>query len=290
MSAPYENLNDDQWLLRHSQNTYSQSGEDGILRKIFEVIPPANRWCVEFGAWDGKMFSNSYNLMQDRSWHGVFVEADPVRFQDLLETYRNNSNAHCVNCFVTFEGENSLENLLKRTDIPKDFDLLSIDIDGNDYYVWESLSHYQPRVVVIEFNPTIPSEVEFVQPRDMLVRQGNSALSLIKLGKQKGYEPVCVTSLNVIFVRTELFPSFHIANNDLRRLRPNQPQFHLFQLYDGTFVVTGFDGMPWHGIPIRQEKFQVLPKMFRVYPPESLNAFKRLLRRIWAFLYRRGMV
>jgi hypothetical protein len=289
MNSPYQNLNEDQWLLRHAEDVCSQSGEDGILRKIFEVIPPANRWCVEFGAWDGKTCSNTHALMQDGKWSGVFVEADRERFRDLLETYRGNPGAHCVNCFVTFEGENSLEHLLSRTEIPGNFDLLSIDIDGNDFHVWESLRLYQPRVVVIEFNPTIPSEVEFVQPRDMRVQQGSAPLSLIKLGKQKGYEPVCITSLNVIFVRTELFPSFHIANNDIRRLRPDHPRFHLFQLYDGTFVVTGCQDVLWQGIPIRQEKFQVLPKMFRAFPSESLNRWKRFLRRIWSFLYRRGL-
>ena len=289
MSANYENLNEDQWLLRHAQNLFSQSGEDGILEKIFETIPAANRWCVEFGAWDGKTFSNTHQLMKSRGWHGVFVEAAADRFQDLVKTYGDNPNAHCVNCFVTFEGGNSLENLLRRTAIPKDFDLLSIDIDGNDYHVWESLGHYEPRVVVIEFNPTIPSEVEFVQPRDMRVQQGNSPLALVNLGKRKGYELICMTGLNAIFVKTALFEAFHIANNDISRLRPQAPhRFHLFQLYDGTFVVAGSDMMPWHGIPIRQEKFQVLPKMFRVFPPESLNRWKRLLRRIWTFLYRRG--
>jgi hypothetical protein len=289
MNTLYENLNDEQWLLRHAKNVYSQSGEDGILQKIFEVIPPANCWCVEFGAWDGKTFSNTHHLMQQGGWQGVFVEADATRFRDLLETYDNNPKAHCLNCFVTFEGENSLENLLKRQGVPKDFDLLSIDIDGNDYHVWESLGHFEPRVVVIEFNPTIPSEVEFIQPRNMSVNQGNAPLSLIKLGKQKGYEPVCITSLNVIFVRTELFPSCNITNNDLRRLRPDHPRFHLFQLYDGTFVVTGCQDVLWQGIPIRQEKFQILPKMFRAYPSESLNRWKRFLRRIWSFLYRRGL-
>ncbi len=286
MSENYKHLNEDQWLLRHAENTWSQSGEDGIFSKLFEVISTANRWCVEFGAWDGKKYSNTHHLMQ-QDWSGVFVEADSARFQDLTKTYQGNPKAHCLNCFVTFDGENSLENLLKRTGIPKDFDLLSIDIDGNDYHVWESFREYQPRVVVIEFNPTIPSDVEFIQPRDMGIQQGSAPLSLIKLGKAKGYELVCMTELNAIFVTASLFASFHISNNDITRLRPQQPEFRLFQLYDGTFVVTGITHVQWHGLPIRQEKFQILPKMFRVFPPESLAFGKRILRRIWLFFYLR---
>jgi hypothetical protein len=288
MNPVYENLNEDQWLLRHAENVCSQSGEDGILQKIFDVISPANRWCVEFGAWDGKTFSNTHHLMREGGWHGVFVEADPERFRDLLATYQGNPNAHCVNCFVTFKGENSLDHLLSRTDIPRNFDLLSIDIDGNDYHIWESLNDYQPRVVVIEFNPTIPGRVEFVQPRDMRIQQGSAPFSLIQLGKRKGYEPVCITRLNVIFVKADLFKTFHIGNNDLSRLCPaGQPRFHLFQLYDGTFVVGGCTDVLWHGIPIRREKFQVLPKMFRAYPAESLGVWKRLLKRVWKLLYLR---
>jgi hypothetical protein len=168
----YPVLNEDQWLLQHAANINSLSGEDGIIEKIFQTIPAANRWCMEFGAWDGKLYSNTHLLMQKAGWSGVFVEADRDRFRDLINTYSGNPVAHCLNCFVSFLGENSLDSVLARTPIPKDFDLLSIDIDGNDYHVWESLLTYQPRVVIVEFNHTIPSHVEFVQPRDMKVNQG----------------------------------------------------------------------------------------------------------------------
>lgn len=291
MTQTCSNLNDDQWLLRHASNINSLSGEDGIIESIFKTILPANRWCVEFGAWDGKTYSNTYNLMRHGSWSGVFVEADQDKFKDLTDTYRDNPRAHCINCWVNFVGENSLDALLARTPIPKDFDLLSIDIDGNDYHVWESMTLYQPRVVIIEFNQTIPSHIEFVQPRDMRVHQGNSARSLVNLGEQKGYELICVTDYNAIFVKSALFESFHIKNNSLTHLRPDkQQEYCLFQLFDGTFVVGGHKEMPWHSLPVRQDKFQILPKMFRAYPPESLSGFKQIMRRIWTYLYRRGIL
>jgi hypothetical protein len=285
VSKLYAEPNSDQWLLNHARNVTSISGEDGIIEKIFEVIPPENKWCVEFGAWDGKTYSNTYHLMQERGWSGVFVEADPAKFRELTATYQGNTRAHCVNCFVHFEGENALDAVLARAGAPKDLDLLSIDIDGNDYHVWDSLKQFQPRVVIIEFNPTIPSSVEFIQPRDMSVQQGNSLLSLVKLGRQKGYELICVTDYNGIFVRASLLPAFKIANNETARLRPPTPlEFQLFQLYDGTFVVRGPAKQPWQSVPVRQEKFQVLPRLFRVYPPESLGFFRSILRRIWFML------
>src|SRR6185436_3102249 len=120
-------------------------------------------------------------------------------------TYAGNERAICLQRFVTFDGDTRLDALLQTTPIPKDFDLLSVDIDGADYHVWESLTRYEPRVVIIEFNPTIPGHIEFVQPRDMTVNQGNSIRSLVKLGKQKGYELSCVTEYNAIFVRANLF-------------------------------------------------------------------------------------
>jgi hypothetical protein len=246
---------------------------------------------VEFGAWDGKVFSNTYELMKGGRWSGVFVEADRTRFEDLLKTYQGNPRAHCLNHFVTFTGESSLDSLLAKTPIPRDFDLLCIDIDGNDYHIWDSVKRYEPRVVIIEFNHTIPSQVEFVQPRDMRVRQGSSPLSLVKLGKSKGYELICVTEYNAIFVRSSLLGAFHIANNELSRLRPGTlEEFYLFQLFDGTFVVGGPSRMPYHSLPIQQRRFQILPKMFRVYPPESMSFPRRLLKRVWMFLYLRGIL
>jgi hypothetical protein len=289
-NSTYSAISSDQWLLHHAANVTSLSGEDGILEYIFTVIPKVNSWCVEFGAWDGKTFSNTYNLIANAGWKGVFIEADPVKFQDLLANYRSNSRVKCVNCFVTFEGQNSLDNILQQAGTPKDFDLLSIDIDGNDYHVWESLREFSPRVVVIEYNQTIPSHVEFIQPRDMNVQQGNAPLSLVKLGKSKGYDLICVTEYNLIFVRAELLPSFDIADNRLSRLRPSQfSQPHIFQLFDGTFVVGGMELMFWHGIPIRQDKFQILPKMFRHFPARPSSLYKRILKRIWLMLYRNGL-
>jgi hypothetical protein len=290
MISTYEHLNPDQWLLRHARNATSQEGEDGILEKIFQTIPTANRWCVEFGAWDGKLTSNTYTLLSQRDWSGVLIEAHPKRFQDLLATYNGNQKVHCLNRFVTFAGEDSLDSLFARTPLPKDFDLLSIDIDGNDFHIWDSLKNYQPRVVVIEFNLSIPSHIEFVQPRDMRVQQGTAPLSLAKLGKQKGYELVCLTGSNAIFVRTELFPAFDIADNSVARLRPNVGfEYHIFQLFDGTFVVGGQELMHWQALPLRQEKFQVLPRFLRRFDPPSMSFFRRALRRLWVFFYVRGL-
>jgi len=56
------------WLLDHASDTYSQTGEDGIIEKILEHIPQKDRWCVEFGAWDGRLFSNTCNLIESKDY------------------------------------------------------------------------------------------------------------------------------------------------------------------------------------------------------------------------------
>ena len=267
------------WLLDHSKNIYSQPGEDGILEKIFEVIEEKNGWCVEFGAWDGKHLSNTYNLMQN-GWAGVFIEGSEERYQDLLQTYQGNSKAYPICAFVNFEGENNLDGILAKTPIPKDFTLLGIDIDGNDYHVWDSFKNYTPKVVVIEYNPSIPPDIAFTQPKDMNVQQGSSALAMVQLGKEKGYELVALTSLNAIFVKKELYPLFEIGDNSLEIMFLDKKNLtQIFQLYDGTLVLRGCDRLLWPDIPLR-EAIQPLPKFLRRFPHSSSNWFRFTLFRI----------
>lgn len=268
------------WLLQYARDVHSQRGEDGILEEVFKHIPGGERWCVEFGAWDGVHLSNTRYLME-QGWHGVFIEADPERFKDLERTYADNPLAHCMCTYVNFTGPDTLDNLLARTPIPQDFDLLSIDIDGNDYHMWESVQRYNPKVVIIEFNPAIPADVEFIQPKDMGVNQGNSILSLVLLGKQKGYELVCTTLLNAIFVKREFFNTFGITNNTPGVLcTDTRYQTKFFQLYDGTVVLTGARRLLWHGVPIRARDLAYLPAPFRMFP-ERMGPARLWLFKVW---------
>ncbi len=267
------------WLLGHAKNVYSQSGEDGILQAVFEKLPASaggrGRWAVEFGAWDGKKFSNSCNLVSHHGWNGVFIEANDAKYAELLRTYEGNQRAVCVKAFINFEGDSSLDAVLARTPIPEDFDLLSIDIDGNDYHIWDSVRRYRPKVVVIEFNPSIPHNISFVQPRDMSVQQGSSLRALADLGAAKEYELICVTELNAIFARRELFNAFGIRDNLLDTLHKDTRYItQVFQLYDGTIVWQGCKQLLWHGVPIKPDRMQVLPPQLRFFvdpelPPEK---------------------
>ena len=182
----------------------SQTGEDGVIEKILEVIPEHDKWCVEFGAWDGVFLTNTRNLIESQGYSAGLIEADKAHFHALQQNYAQHANVITMNRRVGFGQADGLDNILSTTPVPREFDFLSIDIDGNDYHVWRAISHYRPKVVLIEFNPTIPTPVRFVQPADPSVSQGASLLSLVELGKEKGYELVAVLQWNAFFVRSEL--------------------------------------------------------------------------------------
>ena len=255
------------WLLDYRHNVASEHGEDGIIEKIFELVGEDTKWCVELGALNGKKDSNVWSLLKEKDWNGVLIEADQTYFEKLLEEYRGMEGIHPINAFVSFEGDSSLDALFSKTSLPKEFDLLSLDIDGNDYHLWDSLQVYMPRVVVIEFNPSIPDSISFIQPRDMSVYQGSSLRAVTKLAKQKGYELVAVNAGNAFFVKKELFPKLNIDDNAIEQLHTDHSyETQIFQLYDGTLVLAGNKEMIWHHIPLDENKIQVLSRRKRVYP------------------------
>ena len=278
------------WLNEFAGNVTSQRGEDGIIEKVLEVIGDNNKWCVEFGSWDGRYLSNTFNLITNKDYSAVLIEGNTRRFQDLLKTHQGNRKVIPLNAFVGFEKENGLDSLLEATKIPVDFDLLSIDIDGNDYHVWENVRRYQPKVVVIEFNATIPNAVEFVQPRDMQVNQGSSILSIAKLAKLKGYELVAVTRGNAIFADAKYFSLFGIRDNSLAVMRTDESLVtYIFNGPDGTVFIRGYGKLAWHRIPYRESRMQPLPKWLREYP-KNYGRLKRRLATLYRSLYKRNII
>jgi hypothetical protein len=255
------------FLLDFSYNVYSEAGEDGVIEKILEILPENDRWCVEFGAWDGIYCINTRNLIVNKGYSAVLIEADKNKFKDLKRNYFGNPKVITINRFVGWSDNDNLDQILKDTPIPVDFDLLSIDIDGNDYHVWKAIRKYKPKVVVIEFNPTIPTGIRFVQPPDPSINQGASLSSLVDLGKEKGYELVAVLPYNAIFVKSEYFPLFQIEDNRPEVLRTNLDKItYLFIGFDGTIFLHGCKMLPWHGIKLKESHFQVLPRFLRKYP------------------------
>lgn len=272
------------WLLDFKSDKYSQMGEDGIIEKILKTVPGNDKWCVEFGAWDGKYLSNARNLIENQKYSAILIEASKTKFKELENNYTKNPKVITLNQFVGFEKKDNLDQILTKTSIPTDFDFLSIDIDGNDYHVWKAMKKYQPKVICIEFNPTIPTEVKFVQKADNSVNQGSSLLSLVELGKEKGYELVAVLSVNAFFVKSEHYSLFQIEDNHPEILRTNLDFVtYLFSGYDGQVFLQGLRKLPWHGIPLNEVKVQVLPGFLRKYPC-NYNYIEKALAALYLLL------
>lgn len=277
------------WLNHKAKPHYSQRGEDGILDIILTTInkdEPA--WCVEFGAWDGITGSNTYHFIKDKGYRAVLIEGDPDRFSTLQENMRPYP-IEAVNQYVSFEGENSLDNILSRTSLPTEFSLLSIDIDGNDYHIWDSLTDYRAQCVVIEFNPSIPNEVEFVQPRDMSLNQGSSPASLVKLAKQKGYELVAATLNNLFFVESKYFDLFEIKDNSLQQIRTDLSRVtYLFNGYDGHVFIRGYGKLDLYSLNYSEKRIQLIPSWLQHW--ECRHPLTRTLQRIHRSLKKRGII
>ena len=279
------------WLTAHASNVTSQFGEDGIIAKLFETIGERSRWCVELGAWDGKRNSNTHTLIASRRWSGVLIEGSAEKFPVLQATYVGNPRAVCVNAIVQpSAGPNSLEGTLSRTQLPKDFDLLSIDIDGNDYYLWASLETYRPRVLVIEFNPIVPNDIVFIQDADVAINQGCSLRALIGLGKKKGYELAAVTTTNAIFVVKDEFSKLGIEDNTIDAMFSSMCDGKYFDGYDGTLYHIGSDHLHWKKkIRLGVDELQILWRPERGYGDAiAKDRFRKWKRRGVRFIRTRA--
>ena len=255
------------YLRQFASSVTSQYGEDGIIAKILELIGSVQPWCVEFGAWDGKHLSNTWDLINNKGWSGALIEGDRARYEALVESHRARAGEVFVeHAVVGWEGPNSLDNVLSRTPVPTIFDVLSIDIDGNDWHVWNSLQQYRPRLVVTEFNPSASNEFYFIQDPDESLNQGASLLAFIDLAKRKGYELVATTYANGFFVLAEDFPKVNIEDNSIDAMYEPYMDTQICQGFDGTIFAAGHMWLNWHSIPLDQEDFQILPKALRKYP------------------------
>ena len=270
------------------KNIYSQNGEDGIIEEILDKLKCADidKWCVEFGAWDGILLSNSYNLIKNKQYSAVLIEGDKAKFKDLNKNIPQKEVVKICK-FIKFEGKDTLDEILKTTPIPMGFDLLSIDIDGCDYHIFDSLEYYRPKIICIEFNPSVPNEVEYVQPRDFNVKRGASAKSIINLANKKGYDLVDITLCNIFLVRNDL--SGLVTGGKAIKLEDirddSNSKVFLFTGYDGTVLSNKEElSIAWHtGIPMRISKMQYMPKYLRTYF-NNYNIVQKTLFFFWMAL------
>ena len=216
------------------------------MSKALEMLPNKNQWCVEFGAWDGKYLSTTL-LLREQGYSAVLIEGDQEKFKELEEICKKEINSIPVNCLVEPRGEHSLDSILEKTPIPIDFDLLVIDIDGNDYHVWKGVIRYRPKIVCIECNPSFPDDIVFIQSESDN-NQGSSMMAMVELAKEKGYELVATLGGNTFFVDRKFFSIYNIEDNSLRNLRGWYGSImYISQTYKGEVYTYGAKKLIWSG-------------------------------------------
>lgn len=184
-------------LTSYEKGLYSLHGEDGIIARIFQLIPPTLRYVVEFSAGDGITHSNSY-LLRLQGWNCLLMD----RANEILE----------YKLYKEFVNADNVNQLFNKYRVPETFDLLCID-NYNEFYIWNHLDpKYRPKVVVIKYNAThLPNVDKVAKYRPYYCGDewnyfGASILAMYNLGRKKGYSLVYAEKIgvNLFFIRDDV--------------------------------------------------------------------------------------
>jgi hypothetical protein len=199
---------------------FSQADEDGILLYIFSIIGTINKRCVEIGAGKG-VECNTANLIINHGWYGLLIDGDKTNIKKGRKYYKTNPHTSLFppvleHAWITRENVNQV---LESQDFKGEIDLLSIDVDGIDYWIWEAIDIVTPRVVAIEYQDIIGPEKALTIPyienfnatkypmtNGMPNYCGASLPAMVKLAKKKGYRLVGCNryGYNAFFIKNSL--------------------------------------------------------------------------------------
>ena len=215
-SLTQRRLENDKCLELHGFKVYSQNDEDGIIEEIFRRIGVTNKIFVEFGVQNG-LESNSHYLLH-KGWRGLWLEGNENYVSEINAKFFPVIKTEQLKILHAFITRDNINNLIADGGFVGEIDLLSVDIDGNDYYVWENISVVKPRVVVIEYNAKFPPNHDWKMAYDEdFVWDGSdwhgaSLKALENLGRKLGYQLVGtnLSGVNAFFVRAELAGDFFI--------------------------------------------------------------------------------
>jgi len=215
------------------QKVFSQYGEDGIIQEIFRRIGVTNQTFIEFGVGNG-LENNTLNLlMQD--WLGLWIEGDSSHAANIRNHFSDELSSkqlHFIEDFITPE---NIEELFAAAQMPEEPDLLSIDIDGNDYYVWEAINRYKPRVVVCEYNAIFPPPQRWRMARahqmvPISSHFGASLASLTALAERKDYKLVgcSLSGANAFYVRSDVVAGHEFVDPFTAENHYQPARYHLY--------------------------------------------------------------
>lgn len=195
---------------------FSQFGQDGIIQYLIHKIPIKNKVFIELGSGDFSE-SNTRFLLMNNNWQGKIVDGNDSHTHFLQsEKGKDIRYRFDIQAITTFIDTKNINSIIATCDVPKDIGLLSIDIDGMDYWIWEAITTIAPRIVIIEYNSTfgadfpisVPYKKDFdrAKAHHSLLYFGASLKALCLLAKKKGYVFVGTTSAgnDAFFVRKDV--------------------------------------------------------------------------------------
>ena len=201
---------------------HSQCDEDGILLFLFSVIGTTNKLSVEICAGDG-IECNTTNLILNHGWHGLLVDGSAKKVDKGIAYFQTSKHSYVYppRFVCTWIKRGTINHLLTSNGFTGEIDLLSLDLDGVDYWIWEAMDAISPRVVVVEYQCILGPDRAWTVPYadDFTFRNypsaqgptggmpnffGASLMAFVKLARKKGYRLVCVNRLefNAFFVKS----------------------------------------------------------------------------------------
>ncbi len=204
-------------LRRAELRVYSQNGEDGLLLYLFSRLGASDRRFVEFGI--GQITKcNSTHLAVQFGWTGLLIDGSTQMVEQARRFYREHlpEDPERVRCLESWLTPENINQVLGDAGFRGEIDLLSLDIDGNDYWVWKAIDGIRPRVVVAEYNASLGVDEPLITQYDESFSRfakhpfgwyhGASLPAMERLGRAKGYRLVGCDSMgfNAFFVRSDL--------------------------------------------------------------------------------------
>jgi hypothetical protein len=220
---------------------FSQFEEDGLLLYLAAVLEIEHKIFVDIGSSSG-INSNCANLALNLGWHGLFIDGDENAIQHGKEFYSKHPDTELYppifqSAFITAENINQL---VGDSGFNGPVGVVSIDIDGNDYWVWKALETISPSIVVIEThsefgldNIVVPYNPEYFYPGKHPQYHGASPVAMVNLGKRKGYRLVGANrfGFNLFFVRNDVFPE-RVPEVQVESILRHQRYFERLKLAD----------------------------------------------------------
>ena len=214
---------------------YSQSGEDGIIQFLINNVNVATKKCIECGI-ENYLESNTRFLTLNNYWSGLIIDGDQANIDYIKKDpiyWRCQLTA--VQSFIT---KDNINDIIKSNGFAGDIGILSVDIDGNDYWVFESINTVNPAIIIAEYNSffgataniTIPYDPAFVRgaAHYSMIYYGASITALTKLAQKKGYALVATNwgGNNVFFVRNDLVGNLRVLSVSEAYRRSNYREVH----------------------------------------------------------------